>query len=100
MGMPAKRHQFVPFAILVFGWAIGLAIYLSAAGDEQLPFELTDASKLYRYRLEEAGGKSALLYEDIRQFVESLWHAPRLGLTIGVLASVVALVWFRLAPRR
>ena len=92
-------RAFVGFLILALGWAVGLGIYLGASGDDQLPFELTDAAKLYRYRLEQLGGKSALVYEDIRAFVASLWHAPRLGLTIGVVSTVVALLWWRLAPR-
>src|SRR3954462_12999210 len=100
MPVPARRHPFVPLVIFGCGWAVGLAIYLSTLDDEQLPFELTDASKLYRYRLEQLGGKSALLYEDIRAFVGSLWHAPRLGLTIGVLSSLLAFVWYCFASRR
>ena len=98
--MPARGHLFASLAILSAGWVVGLAIYLSAAVDDQLPFELTDDSKLYVRRLEELGGKSAVLYQEIDDFLASLWHGPRLGLTIGVLSSIVALCWFLLAPRK
>ena len=100
MRMPARRHLCVSIAILAAGWAVGLAIYLSALDDEQLPFELTDASKLYVYRLEQLGGKSAVMYQQMNDFLASLWHGSRLGLTIGVLSSLLALGWFLLAPRR
>jgi hypothetical protein len=66
---------YVSIAILAAGWSVGLAIYLSALDDEQLPFELTDASKLYVYRLQQLGGKSALMYQEMNDFLASLWHA-------------------------
>ena len=100
MRMPARRHLFVSAAIFVAGWTVGLAIYLSALDDDQLPFELTDASKLYIYRLERLGGKFAVMYQEMNDFLASLWHGSRLGLTIGVLSSLLALGWFLLAPRR
>jgi len=100
MRMPARRHLYVSIAILAAGWSVGLAIYLSVLDDEQLPFELTDASKLYVYRLEQLGGKSAVVYQQMNDFLASLWHGSRLGLTIGVLSSLLALGWFLLAPRR
>jgi hypothetical protein len=100
MRMPARRHLYVSIAILAAGWSVGLAIYLSALDDEQLPFELTDASKLYVYRLEQLGGKFAVIYQEMNDFLASLWHGSRLGLTIGVLSSLLALGWFLLAPRR
>jgi hypothetical protein len=100
MRLPARRHLLVSTAILVMGWAVGVAIYLSAGADEQLPFELTYDSKRSVYRLEQLGGKSALFYQEIDDFLASLWHGSRLGLTIGVLASLLALAWFAFAPRK
>jgi hypothetical protein len=100
MRMPARRHLFVSIAILAAGWAVGIAIWFSAAADEQLPFELTYESKRNTYRLEQLGGKSALLYQEIDDFLASLWHGSRLGLTIGVLSSLLAVCWFLLAPRK
>ena len=99
MRRPAPPHLLISTAIFAFGWAVGLAMYLSAIADEQLPFELTDDSKLYIYKLQQLGGKSALVYQQINDFLASLWHGPRLGLTIGVLSSLLALCWFLLAPR-
>ncbi|HYS08380.1 MAG TPA: hypothetical protein VEP66_06535 [Myxococcales bacterium] len=100
MPMPARRHLYIPVAILVAGWTVGIAIYLSALDDQQLPFELTDASKLYVYRLQQLGGKFAVMYQEMNDFLASLWHGSRLGLTIGVLSSLLALGWFLLAPRK
>src|SRR5437762_14351933 len=98
MRMPARGHLFVSIAIFVAGWVVGIAVYLSAADEDQLPFELTNDSKLYVRRLEYLGGKSALVYQEINDFVASLWHGQRLGITIGVLSSIVALGWLLLAP--
>ncbi|HZR09198.1 MAG TPA: hypothetical protein VFA79_11510 [Myxococcales bacterium] len=100
MRMPARGHRFVPIAILAVGWAVGVAVYLTADSDDSLPFELTADSKLYLDRLEKLGGKSAVFYAQLNDFVASLWHGPRLGVTIGVLSSLVALCWFLLTSRR
>jgi hypothetical protein len=99
MRMPARGHLFVPVAIAAIGWAVGSAIFLSPPADEQLPFELTADSKLYQRRLEQLGGKSALVYQQLNEFLASLFHGSRLGLTIGVLSTIVALVWFAVARR-
>jgi hypothetical protein len=99
MRLPPRKHLFVAIAILVAGWAVGIAIYLLAAPEEALPFELTYDSKRSLYRLEQLGGKSAVLYQQIDDFLSSLWHAPRLGITIGVSASLLALAWFLVARR-
>ena len=101
MRTPDRPHLFVSIAILAVGWTAGLAVYLSGLEDEQqLPFELTDASKLYRYKLEQVGGKFAVLYQEMNDFLASLWHGSRLGLTNVVLSSLLALGWFLLAPRK
>ena len=93
------RDRFVPLLILATGWAIGLIVWFSVPAGEELPFELTGDAKLNVYRLEKIGGKSALIYEDLNQFLASLWHPPRLGLTIGVASSLLALAWYLWAPR-
>jgi hypothetical protein len=100
MQIPARGPLFVPVVIAAVGWAVGSVIYSSAPGDEQLPFELTADSKLYVRRLEQLGGKSALAYQQLNDFVASLFHGSRLGVTIGVLSTVVALVWFAVARRK
>lgn len=98
--MPARRHLFVAIGIFVAGWLAATAIYFSAAADDQLPFELTYDSKTQLRRLEQLGGKSELVYQQIDDFLSSLWHGPQLGITIGVLCSLLALAWFCFAPRR
>jgi len=52
------------------------------------------------YRLQQLGGKFAVMYQEMNDFLASLWHGSRLGLTIGVLSSLLALGWFLLAPRK
>jgi hypothetical protein len=100
MRLPPREHLIGSIALAVVGWVVGIAIYVSAAGDDQLPFELTDDSKLYVRRIEELGGKSAVIYQQIGDFLGSLWQGPQLGVTIAVLSSIVALCWFLIARRR
>ena len=100
MRLPPRGHLLAAITLLIAGWVIGIAIYASAVNDEQLPFELTDDSKLYVRRIEELGGKSAVVYQEIGDFLGSLWHGSRLGLTIGVLSSAVALGWFLVTRRK
>ena len=95
----APLHRNIAFAIFAAGWAVGLPIYMFGAGDEaSLPFELTSDAKINNARLERLAGKSALFYQQLGDWLASLFHGWRLGLTIGVLATLLALLWYLLAP--
>jgi hypothetical protein len=99
--MPAPRRPlYIALAILAVGWGIGISVYLTGADDDSLPFELTSDSKRYVYQLERLGGKSAVFYSELYDGLSSLWHGSRLGITIGVLSCLVALVYYRSATRK
>jgi len=89
-----RRPLYVALAILAVGWGIGIAIYLTAADPDSLPFEMTTGDRRYVNQLERLGGKSAVFYSELSDAFASLWQGPRLGITIGVLATVVALVYY------
>jgi hypothetical protein len=79
---------------------VGIAVYVSAGSNEQVPFELTDEAKRYTYQLEQSGGQFALMVHQINESVAGAFHGAALGITIGVLATIVALCWFLVARRR
>jgi len=91
---PRRRPLYIALAILAVGWGIGIAVYLTAADEDSLPFALTTDSRHYVNQLERLGGKSAVFYEELSEGISSLWHGPRLGITIGVLSCLVALVYY------
>jgi len=100
MSSPARLHRNIAIAIVVAGWAVAIPICLFSGEDEKpLPFELTYDSRININRLERLGGKSALFYQQLGEWLGSLWHGWRLGITIAVLSSAVALAWYLLAPR-
>jgi hypothetical protein len=93
--MPAPRRPlYIAVAIVAVGWGIGIAIYLTAADPDSLPFEMTTGDRRFVNQLERLGGKSAVFYSELSDAFSSLWHGPRLGITIGVLGSLVALVYY------
>jgi hypothetical protein len=94
-----RRPLYIALGILALGWGIGIPIYLSGADDDSVPFEMTTDSRRYVYQLERLGGKSAVLYSELYDAFSSLWRGSRLGITIGVLSCLVALVYYRSATR-
>jgi hypothetical protein len=95
-----RRHVFITLAIFFVGWGVAFVIFFSPAGDGPLPFELTDDGKRYTYDTERLGGKQTVFFTQLRAFLVSLFHGQDLGLTIGILASCAALLYYILATRR
>jgi hypothetical protein len=95
----APLHRNIALAFLAGGWLVGIPILMFGASDDaDLPFELTMGTRVNIGRLERLGGKSALFYEQLRETLNALFHGWRLGLTILVLGSILALAWYLLAP--
>jgi hypothetical protein len=94
----APLHRNIALAFLAAGWLVGIPILMFAGDDADLPFELTMDTKVNIGRLERLGGRSALFYEQLRETITALFHGWRLGLTIGVLGSLLALAWYLAAP--
>ncbi len=89
----------VALSLAAISWAVGLPILAFARdGEEMLPFELTMDSRINDQRLQRLGGKSALVYQQLGDWLHGMFHGWRLGVTIGVLGSLVALAWYLLAP--
>ena len=95
----APLHRNIALAILAASWLVGLPILMLAPDDDAaLPFELTMDTRVNIGRLERLGGKSALFYDQLRETLGALFHGWRLGVTIGVLGSLLAFAWYLLAP--
>jgi hypothetical protein len=100
MHLPARRHLIAIAAILVVGWGAAIPIYLYNPPDDLLPMELTDDSKVNISRLERLSGKSAVFYEQMNDALGSLFHGPNLGITLFVVTSLIAVIYFvRASPR-
>jgi len=54
-------------------------------------------SKMYTHQIQLFGGKMAVLFEEISQWLGGLWHGPRLALTVAWLSLATALVLFLIA---
>jgi hypothetical protein len=95
--LPTRGHLAGIIALLVVGWGAAIGVYLTATSEDPLPLELTQDAKLNVARLERLAGKSAVVYEQLNEALKSLWQGPNLGITLFVITSLVALVWFVLA---
>ena len=54
-------------------------------------------SKMYTHQIQLFGGKMAVLFEDLSQWLGSLWHGPRLALTVAWLSLAAAIALFLVA---
>ena len=54
-------------------------------------------SKMYTHQIQLFGGKLAVLFEDLSQWLGSLWHGPRLALTVAWLSLAAAIALFLVA---
>jgi hypothetical protein len=57
-------------------------------------------SKSYEFGVERFGGKATVLGNQISDALTALFTGPNLGLSIGVIAVIVALLYFGITRRR
>ncbi len=96
--MPRRRHLAIAAAILVVGWGVGIGLYLTGSDDSSLPFELTSESRQFTNQVERLGGKSAVIYGQLLDAIHAWTHGWRLGMTIALISTVVAVVYLWVAP--
>ena len=91
------RRRIIAVAILLAGLGSALVIYLLAtpAPANPLGYEPED-SKQYLREMEVYGGKANVLASEFRHWFESLWHGPRLAVTV-VCLTLVLLLFFLVA---
>jgi hypothetical protein len=85
-----------PWAILAAGFALALAVYLTAAPAPPSPIDENPLdSKTSLRDMEIIGGKANILATEIAQDFHGLWQGRTLAYTIAALASLSAwAVWF------
>ncbi|HZQ74277.1 MAG TPA: hypothetical protein VFB08_15270 [Burkholderiales bacterium] len=81
----------------MLGLCASAAIYLTASDDANAELERLRASKMYRHEIEHFGGKMALLFEDLSQWLGHLWHGTTLAFTVAWLSFGTAAVLFLVA---
>ncbi|HEX4384027.1 MAG TPA: hypothetical protein VH083_13805 [Myxococcales bacterium] len=89
-----RRHYIAIAVILAVGWGLSAWLYVHGAAEDALPMELTNDAKLNVGRLERLAGHSAVIYEQINENLKSLFHGSNLGITLFVVTSVIALIYY------
>jgi hypothetical protein len=100
-GNPRRPIYLAALAVLVLGIATAMAIY--AFTDDAPPpsstYVIVDgeahavsarSSRRYVSQLERFGGKPAVLFDELIDWVGSLWHGRRLAYTVAVLSAIAA----------
>lgn len=87
--------------VLLVGLSIAAGIYFFAPEpDENAVLYEISLSKQYARTLQRLGGKQALLFDDIQQWLAARWRGKQLGVTIGWIAVAAAGIMFFVAKRR
>ena len=106
--MKRRGLLLLALAILVVGLAGGAGIYVFAEepeargyviiGDTAYPVAPA-SSKTYQRELQRYGGKMAVVFDDINQWIVERLQGKQLGITVAAASAATALVLF-LAARR
>ena len=79
--------------ILLAGFVAAPVILFTAKSDEPRGILGIDIrTNRERSQLERMGGKSYVLFKDLDDWFDSLWHGRRLGWTIGVMSALGFLI--------
>ena len=93
-----RRLEISARLTLLAGAVASTAIYLTASQEEQnaLVDEFRD-SKAYRHQLEAYGGKLSVVSDELTRWFISLWQGETLAFTVAAVATLTALLLFRVA---
>ena len=96
--------QLAAWLVLAVGLSSAAAIYLTAEDEPPTPSSYVvvidpSLTKTYVRELQRFGGKAAVLFDEFNRWLASLWHGKALGVTIGWISVVVALLLFAIARR-
>jgi len=89
------RRKPIAAAILVAGFVTGAVLYLTGSPPpESLLGGQANESKQYLREVETYGGTANVLATEVREWFDSLWQGPRLGITVACLSALLAVVVF------
>lgn len=99
----SRRSRLVVAGVLTVGWAVAIAVYLSASSPVEVDPEISDweHSRIYERQLQVIGGKSAVFGAELNEWFAGLWHGKALAYTIATITGVIALGcygWDRARP--
>ncbi len=86
-----KRVFYSGVFILVAGLIAGVLIYVFSTDEPTIEIANRQA---YEFQIERIGGKAEVYVVRFNEWLSSLWHGKQLGITLGLLAIVIALVCF------
>ncbi len=94
------RRGALAAAILLAGLGAGLVIYLTApAPSEDILGDQAEQSKQYLREVETYGGTANVVASQMREWFDSLWQGPRLGITVACVSALLAgVVFLALTP--
>lgn len=96
---PWDRPSKIAVVMLIVGLATSVAVYLTAAPDEDDPLHDFEQTKKYFADVERAGGKTALFSAELSRWFSGLWHGQSLAFTIAILTTVAAVGYVFVARR-
>jgi hypothetical protein len=92
------RHCYLVTAgILLTGFGIALAIYLTAEEIPDNPFADYENSKRFSHEVQRMGGKMALVANDAGAWFAGLWHGQQLAYTVACTTLLIALGYYVIA---
>lgn len=74
-----------------------MLIYATATDDVNVDVQQMRSSKMYMHEIQRFGGKLAVVFEELTQWLGGLWHGVNLAITVAWLSVATALVLFLLA---
>ena len=89
-----KRCYLVTAGILLTGFGIALAIYLTAEEIPDNPFADYENSKRFSHEVQRMGGKMALVANDAGAWFAGLWHGRQLAFTVACITLLIALGYY------
>ena len=94
---PMKRCYLVTAGILLTGFGIALAIYLTAEEIPDNPFADYENSKRFSHEVQRMGGKMALVANDAGAWFSALWQGRQLAYTVACITLLFAVGYYIIA---
>jgi len=94
---PLTRCYIVTTAIMMIGFGVASAVYLTAGVAPDDPFAEFEKSKRFANEVERMGGKTAILANDLHKWFVGLWQGESLAYTLVVITIVIAAGYYFIA---
>ncbi|MDB5815954.1 MAG: hypothetical protein JWN23_3071 [Rhodocyclales bacterium] len=92
-----QKRIFYSGVVILFAGLLG-AVLIYALSTDAETVEIANR-QAYEFQIERIGGKATVYLVRLNEWLISLWHGKQLGITVGVLAIVIALLCFWVAAQ-